>query len=108
MLFRSNAIDIYKQANVIAPDELMVYINIATAYYNIGVSFEENTRTINNNRLVQEEKAKSQAAFNSAITWLDKAYDRGIDDATILSKVYDLYRLLRVTEKVRSIENRLR
>ena len=103
-----NAIDIYKQANVIAPDELMVYINIATAYYNIGVSFEENTRTINNNRLVQEEKAKSQAAFNSAITWLDKAYDRGIDDATILSKVYDLYRLLRVTEKVRSIENRLR
>lgn len=104
----NEAIEAYKRANAIAPNELMVYVNIATSYYNIGVSIEENTRTITNSRLVQEEKARSQEAFNSAISWLDQAYERGIDDVTILTKVYDLYRLLRVTDKVRSIENRLR
>lgn len=104
----NEAIETYKQANVIAPNELMVYVNIATSYYNIGVGIDENTRTITNSRLVQEEKARSQEAFTSAISWLDKAYDKGIDDVSILTKVYDLYRLLRVTDKVRSIENRLR
>lgn len=104
----NEAIETYKRANAISPDELMVYVNIATSYYNIGVGIDENTRTITNSRLVQEEKIRSQEAFNSAISWLDKAYDKGIDDVTVLTKVYDLYRLLRVTDKVRSIENRLR
>ena len=61
-----------------------------------------------NSRQVQEEKAKSAAAYESAVSWLDKLYDTGIEDQEILMQVYELYKSLRIGDKVRSIENHLR
>lgn len=55
------AISAYEGAVRLAPDELMIYINIATCYYNIGVEIEENTWSIRNINEVMKEKEKSTA-----------------------------------------------
>lgn len=101
------AIGTYNQALKHDPDNAMIYLNIATCYYNMGVDIEEGTRTITNNSKVLEEKAKSKAAFEAAISWLDKIYNNGTQDQSILSKAYDLYKALRINDKAKNIENRM-
>lgn len=97
----SQAIESYTMANTIAPNELIVYINIATCYLNIGVDIEESTRTITNNRVVQERKVKSAEAFESALKWLDRANERTITDPEIIAKINELYQTLGATDRIK-------
>jgi tetratricopeptide (TPR) repeat protein len=102
------AIDIYTKAHTLEPNDHMIYINIATCYYNIGVDIDVNTRSISNSRIVMEEKAKLSAAFESSISWLDRAVERGVNDPVALTKIYDLYRALRANDKANSIGNQIK
>jgi tetratricopeptide (TPR) repeat protein len=97
----NQAIDSYTKANTIAPNELMVYINISTCYLNIGVDIEESTRTISNNRMVQERKVKSAEAFESALKWLDRANERTITDPEIIAKINELYQTLGAVDRIK-------
>jgi tetratricopeptide (TPR) repeat protein len=103
----NRAIDAYKRAVDMAPDEVLTYVNLATCYYNIGVDIEENARLITNNRRVMEEKARSTEAFDSAIKWLDKAYDKNPESQTVNLKIFQLYSSLSVTDKVRIMQGRV-
>ncbi len=96
----NDAILSYFHAVNIQPDKPVTYLNIATCYYNIGVEIEEVARTITNASVVQVEKAKSTAAFDSAVSWLDKAYELGTQDEALMEEVRQLYRLLRVNDRV--------
>jgi tetratricopeptide (TPR) repeat protein len=100
----NDAILAYFDANIHKPGQVRTLVNLATCYYNLGVEIEESTRTITNSSTVQIEKAKSAAAFESAITWLDQAYEMEPRDQGILLEIYQLYRMLRVSDKMRSIE----
>jgi tetratricopeptide (TPR) repeat protein len=104
----SDAIDVYSKAHSLEPNDPMVHINIATCYYNIGVEIDVNTRSISNSRIVMEEKAKSTAAFDSAIMWLDRIVEKGVNDPVAISKISDLYRALRASDKANSIGNQLK
>jgi tetratricopeptide (TPR) repeat protein len=97
----NKAIESYTQANIIAPNELMIYVNAATCYLNIGVDIEESTRTISNNRIVQERKVKSVEAFDSALKWLDKASEKNSNDPEIESKINELYRTLGAIDRIK-------
>ena len=101
------AILAYYDAVEHAPDDLMILVNIAICYYNIGVEIEESSRVITNSRMVQSERARSVAAFDSAVTWLDKVYEKEPEDRNLLQSMYQLYRYLRITDKVESLEQRL-
>ncbi|MFP4555637.1 MAG: tetratricopeptide repeat protein [Bacteroidales bacterium] len=101
------AIESYTAAIEHAPEEPMIYFNLATCYYNIGVDIEEKTRTLTNNRQVLELRAESAEAFDTAISWLDKASEKAAGNKDVLTKVYDLYRALRVTEKAEKIEEQM-
>ncbi len=101
------AIDAYEGSVILAPDELITYVNIATCYYNIGVEIEENARNIIHNKIVLEEKAKSAAAFESAITWLDQAYEKKPENNLVITKIYQLYKDLRVIEKAEIMEKKI-
>lgn len=101
------AIEAYEKAVLIAPEEFPSYINIATSYYNIGVLIEENARSLSNKRRFLEEKEKSAEAFESAISWLDKVYEKKPKDKLILADLYELYKRLRVTEKYQKLEKQL-
>ena len=104
----ARAIEAYEEAFKLEPENPLVQLQIATCYYNIGVEIDKNARSMMNSRQVQEEKAKSAAAYESTVSWLDKLYDKGIEDQEILMQVYELYKSLRISDKVRSIENHLR
>ena len=102
------AIDAYQEAVRYAPDELMAYVNIATSYYNIGVEIDENARAIMNGAMVREEKEKSAAAYDNAIAWLDKAYERDPKDQEVIRRLHGLYRALRINDKARILERKIR
>ncbi len=103
-----NAIAAYKVAIELAPDEHMTYLNLATCYYNIGVDIEESTRTMTNISLVLLERQKSTAAFEQAVYWLDQVYDKEPDDQQVLRRLHELYRMLRIYDKVLSLEQKIR
>lgn len=101
------AIGTYSEVVRLAPENVMAHVNIATCYYNLGVEFEEIARTLANNIAVQEERARSQEAFREAVKWLDKANQQEPDDQSVISRIYELYTLLRENEKARMIEGRI-
>jgi tetratricopeptide (TPR) repeat protein len=103
----NDAIEAYKKANEVAPDDLMIYVNIATCYYNIGVDIEESARTLTLNRLVQQEKSRSAEAFENAVIWLDKAYDQEPEDEVVIQKLFQLYKSLRINDKMEIIEEQI-
>lgn len=103
----NDAILAYMEAVAQAPDELIIYANIATCYYNIGVEIDEDSRHINSNREVQIERARAAAAFESAVLWLDKTYEKETDNREVVTRLSELYRLLNVQEKARDIEERI-
>lgn len=102
-----NAIDSYTTAILHAPEEPMIYYNLAACYYNIGVDIEEKTRTLTNNRRVVELRAKSAEAFDTATDWLDKASERAEANSEVLTKIYNLYRALRINDKAEKIEGEI-
>ena len=90
------AIETYQRALKIEPDEPILYLNIATSYFNIGVEIEEDARLITDHRRTREEKARSDAAFASALEWLDKLGERGSENQTVNLKKQQLYRAMGV------------
>jgi tetratricopeptide (TPR) repeat protein len=98
------AIEAYTAALELAPDELKIYINIGTCYFNLGVEIEERARTITNNRLYREEKEKSTLEFRSAVEWFEKANEKDSDNQEVITKLYELYKILGITDKIRELE----
>ncbi|MBE0663231.1 MAG: tetratricopeptide repeat protein [Bacteroidales bacterium] len=94
----TDAIASYNEAIVLAPAELMAYVNIATCYYNIGVGIDENARSIMNGTRAREEKAKSTAAYETAVSWLEKAYATNPKDKEILAKLSEILKMIRIPE----------
>jgi len=101
------AIDAYEEALKLAPEESKIFANIGTCYYNSGVEIEENARTITNNRSFLEEKAKSAEAFESAVHWFEKAYETNPEDQSVIMKLNQLYNILRKSDKIRILEERI-
>ncbi len=101
------AIAAYQKAIDLAPDELMSYVNIATCYFNMGVEIEESARTLNDNRRVMEEKSKSTAAFESAVKWLDKAYDKNPENQRVIVKMYQLYKIMSINDKANELSRKI-
>jgi tetratricopeptide (TPR) repeat protein len=98
------AIAAYKMAVDLAPEEVKIHTNIGTCYYNTGVEIQKNARTISNNRIFLEEKKKSESEFSSAIKWLEEAYELDPDNQVVIEKLYALYKVLGITDKIKSME----
>ena len=98
------AIDAYKEAFTIAPGETKIYANIGTCYYNIGVEIEKKARAITNKRAVTREKEKSAEAFETAVTWFEKALEKDPDNQNVISKLNHLYRVLGISDQMNNME----
>ena len=101
------AIDAYKEAITLAPDELNIFKQMGLCYYNIGVAIEENARKIKNNKIFREEKAKSNSAFKSALSIFEEAYEKNPDDQMVITKLYQLYKFLGMNDKIKNIEEQI-
>lgn len=98
------AIDAYKVAFSLPSDTLKIYTSIGTCYYNMGAEMDEKARTITNNHDYLEIKEQSSTAFNTAITWFEKAYEIDDKNPEIISKLNLLYKALDLKEKIIQLE----
>lgn len=98
------AISAYEKASTYSPDQLNNLVNIAICYYNIGVDIDKETVMLRSNKKVQEKKAEADRSFKLAIKWLDKAYARRLENPDIIPQVYELYKLLRVSDKTEALK----
>lgn len=103
----NDAIEAYEKALLLAPDEFKIYANIGTCYYNMGVEIDVNARNITNNYAFRQEKVKATEAFEYAVHWLEQAYEKDPDDQKVITKLYQLYKLLHITDKVRDMEAKM-
>lgn len=93
------AITAYKRSAELAPEEIEIYTNIGTCYYNLGVDIQEHARTITNNRIFLDEQAKAEAEFALSVEWLEKALDKDPDNQLVIEKLHTLYNVLEITNK---------
>lgn len=98
------AINAYKEALTLAPDETKIFTNIGTCYYNLGVEIERQARAIMSNRAVTREKEKSARAFETAVTWFEKVLDREPENQYVISKLDHLYSILGINDKMDNVE----
>lgn len=96
------SIESFKKAYELSPDHIIILSHIGTSYYNMGVEIEENARTITNNKAYLVEKEKAEEAFDTAVKWLEKAYDKNPDNQKVAKRLYELYRILGTTNKLGS------
>jgi tetratricopeptide (TPR) repeat protein len=101
------AIDAYNESLTLAPGETKIYTHIGTCYYNIGVEIEKKARAITTKRAVTREKEKSAEAFETAVTWLEKALERDPENQYVISKLNHLYNILGMSEKMDKMEGML-
>ncbi len=99
----AEAIRAYKNAVELNPDDLMAYSNIATCYYNIGVTYEENTLRLNSNQEVKQERQKSEKAFRLSLNWLDKTVAKNPEDIWLIERLSRLYNEMGKPDKTRSL-----
>lgn len=104
----NEAILAYEAAILLAPDEPMNFINIATCHYNIGVGIDERARMITNSSAVQRERERSANAYRLAVEWLDRLLEQKPKDKTVLEKMQQLYKTLRATDRVEAIDQLIR
>ncbi len=98
------AIIAYKESIRKNSEKLQTYVNIGTCYYNTGVEIQMNARAITNNKAFREEKQRASEAFKSAVVWFEKAYDKDPDNKDVIRKLYQLYKVLGITDKIKSLE----
>ena len=98
------AIDAYEEALDMAPGESKIYSNIGTCHYNMGVAIEKNAKAITSNRAYLREKEKSAKEFGTAVSWFEKALDKNPDNQYVITKLYQLYEVLGISDKMKNIE----
>ena len=98
--YYDEAIAAYQEALALEADEAIIYAQIATCYYNIGIEIEENARTLDLNSLVVMERKHSTSALKSAVKWLNKALELESSDTDTLAIIQELSALLEFTERV--------
>ncbi|MFC2089534.1 tetratricopeptide repeat protein [Bacteroidota bacterium] len=96
----SDAIRTFKKAALLDPEHADTYKNMGICYYNISVGYDENAMTISNNRLYQEEKARSIQSSKEAVRWLEKAYALNPSDISVREMLSELYNSLNMKDKL--------
>ena len=104
MLLYDQAILSLTQASELAPDEVGIYYNLGICYYNIGVDINEKAQQIRSNFEYQAARKLAMEKFREAVIWLEKAYELEPGDQQTISKLYQLYYWLQMTEKQKTME----
>lgn len=92
------------QASELAPGEVGILYNLGICYYNIGVNINERAQQIRTNLEYQAARKQSMEKFTEAVTWLEKAYELEPDNQDTISKLYQLYYRLQMTDKQKAME----
>jgi len=99
-----DAIESLLTARTLAPGEVGIYYNLGVCYFNMGVDVNESARFIKNITEYQAASRKAGEEFQEAVRWLEKAYEMDPADQQTISKLYQLYHRLQMTDKQKTME----
>jgi len=88
----------------LAPGEQGIYYNLGICYYNQGVEINESAQQIRSNAEYQSARRKALDQFREAVKWFEKAHNLDPGEQQTISKLYQLYYWLQMTEKQKNIE----
>lgn len=97
------AVESFKAALKLKPDEPKIYYHIGVVFYNMGVELAEQSLKVSGNRDYQAIKNLSREHFKEAVVWLEQAYEMDPYNEETISKLYQLYYQLQMKEKEESM-----
>ncbi|MCP4313501.1 MAG: tetratricopeptide repeat protein [Bacteroidetes bacterium] len=97
------AIESFKAALRVAPDEPKISYHIGLIYFNQGIDLTEQSLKIANSNKYLEIKELARERFKEAVTWLEESFEMDPYNEQIISKLYQLYYQLQMKEKEESM-----
>lgn len=108
MGYHEKATESLRHAIDIAPEEVEICYDLGICYYNQGVEINESAREIQDNREYLDARESAMEEFRNAVNWLEKAYELEPENQQVISRLYQLYYRLQMTEKQKSLEPLIR
>ena len=98
---QDEAIEVYKKATEIKPENADAYYNIGVIYFNRGVKQFDVANSVPTNDQVryEAEKNKADEFFKAAVPYLEKAVQYNPKDTYILDQLKNLYYRLKMMDK---------
>jgi len=97
------AIENFRSALEIAPDEAELYYHIGIVYYNKAIDLQEQSLRIKNSEEYMALKDLSRQNFQEAMGWLEKSYEIDPFNEKTIAKLYQVYNQLQMKEKAKSM-----
>lgn len=94
-------------ASELAPEEVDIFYNLGVCYYNMGVELNGTARHIRNNSQYMAVRAEARAYFFEAVNWFEKALLVNPTHQATISKLYQLYNRLEMTDKLNELQDLL-
>ena len=98
---QDEAIEVYKKATEIKPENADAYYNVGVIYFNRGVKQFDVANAVPTNDQVryEAEKNKADEFFKAAVPYLEKAVKYNPNDTYILDQLKNLYYRLKMMDK---------
>ena len=97
------AVESFKAALELAPEEAKLYYHIGVIYYNSGIQVAEQALKISSINKYLEMKALAREFYSKAVIWFEKAYEMDPYDEEAIAKLYLLYNQLQMEEKEKEL-----
>ncbi len=94
----------FKTALELAPEESKIYYHIGVIYYNKGIDLTEESLKIRNNDKYVVVKEEATAQYKEAVKWFEESYALDPSSEKTISRLYQLYYQLQMTEKMESMK----
>ncbi|HET6557850.1 MAG TPA: tetratricopeptide repeat protein [Prolixibacteraceae bacterium] len=104
------AVKCYEKAIALKPDFMVAYFNLGNVYYNRGVKQTELANEIPSSELqkYEQEKAKADMEFKTALPYLEKAYEINDTDRMTLESLKNVYYRLQMLDKHASVVEKMK
>lgn len=104
---KKKAIQTYKEALKVNPQDFNVNYNLGVLYYNIGVDTIKASQGIKNDyKKVGRMQEKAKSYFKKALPYLEKAFNRSCKDPNVFKTLQVIYGRLAMNSKVDALEKR--
>lgn len=105
---QDDAIEVYKKAVEVKPDNADAYYNIGVIYFNRGVKQFDvaNSVPTSDQTRYEAEKKKSDDQFKLAVPYLEKAVQYNPKDTYILDQLKNLYYRLKMMDKFEALNKK--
>ncbi|MEN8155990.1 MAG: tetratricopeptide repeat protein [Bacteroidota bacterium] len=98
------ALPSFKAALELSPEEPKIYYHIGVIYYNKGIDLTEKSLNIRDNDKYIVVKEEATAQYTEAVKWLEHSYELDPFSEKTISRLYQLYYQLQMTEKMETMK----